>query len=234
MDASALATLALNLCPWADSNNVDSTSLYNYLNISYHEIENAIVQNIEEEYFYQELTGTLVANQWEYTNDVEIRGNTSGTNKVTKVEVDFDGTGNFIECEYTTADNIEQKRKAQSNLLPLYRIIDNSIEIYPTPTKAGTFRMRVVQNLVDLTNTTTSANIFNGKIHANNHVFIAYGAREYIFQHLWQQEMANNARNDFLVKLYGDWHHDIWLLGRLNNRTTWVMRSKEPNTSFFN
>lgn len=63
MDASALATLALNLCPGSDSNNVDSTSLYNYLNISYHEIENAIVQNIEEEYFYQELTGTLVANQ---------------------------------------------------------------------------------------------------------------------------------------------------------------------------
>ena len=53
--------------------------------------------------------------------------------------------------------------------------MDNSIEIFPTPYKSVTngIKQRVVQNLIDLTSGTAEADIFNGKIHVNNHYFIA-------------------------------------------------------------
>lgn len=236
MTWAELATLALKQVPWADSINVDSTSLYNYLNLSYHEIENAIVQNINEEYFYQEITFDIVANQWEYTEDVEIRGNTSGTNKVTSVEIDYNGSGTYREATITGADNISEKRTSSSTLYPLFRNIDRGIEIYPTPLQSVAWggRMRVVQNLIDITSGTTEANIFNGKIHKNNHTFIAFGARSYILQHLGRTEEAQVARQQFLTMLFGDGRQDIGLIWRLDNRTIGTMKSKEPNTSYFN
>jgi hypothetical protein len=93
--------------------------------------------------------------------------------------------------------------------------------------------MRVVQNLIDLTSGTTEANIFNGKIHANNHYFIALGAFEHIYRQRQLENDAVNARRVFLSKLYGDNQQDIGLLGRLNNRTVSTMTSSEPNTNKF-
>lgn len=93
--------------------------------------------------------------------------------------------------------------------------------------------MRVVQNLVDLTSTTTEANIFNGKIHANNHYFIALGTFEHIYRQRQLENDAVNARRVFLSKIYGDGQQDIGLLGRLNNRTVSTMTSSAPNTTKF-
>lgn len=82
--------------------NLNDTQLYRYMNISYHEIENAIVTNLNENFFWNEITGSLVANQGEYTNDQSISGNLSGTNKVIGVSIDNDGTGIFMPCIETT------------------------------------------------------------------------------------------------------------------------------------
>jgi hypothetical protein len=52
--------------------NVTDTQLYRFINISYHEIENAIVTNLNEDFFWNEMTFSLVANQAEYTLDTAI------------------------------------------------------------------------------------------------------------------------------------------------------------------
>lgn len=217
------------------STNVTDTQLYRFINISYHEIENAIVTDLNEDFFWNEMTFSIVANQAEYTLDTAIVGQTSGTNKILSVALDYNGNGSFVTAKLTTGDDLEQKRTGTSAQYPLYRVMDGSIEIFPTPITARTNggKMRVVQNLIDLTSGTTEANIFNGKIHANNHYFIALGAFEHIYRQRQLENDAVNARRVFLSKIYGDGQQDIGLLGRLNNRTVSTMNSSEPNTTKF-
>jgi hypothetical protein len=215
--------------------NVTDAQLYRAINISYHEIENAIVTNLNEDWFWNEIISSLMANQEEYTNDTLVVGNVSGTNKILAVSIDYTGNGNFTPATYTSSENIENKRLNSSEASPLYTIVDNSIIIFPKPKTAVTegLKMRVVQNLVDLTSGTTESNIFNGKIHTNNHYFIALGAFEHIYRQRQLENDAVNARRVFLSKIYGDGMQDIGLLGRLNNRTVSTMTSSEPNTTKF-
>jgi hypothetical protein len=191
--------------------NVTDTQLYRFINISYHEIENAIVTNLNEDFFWNEVTGSLVINQAEYTNDQSISGQISGTNKILSVAIDYDGDGQFVTAKLTTGDDLEYKRTASSSQYPMYRVMDNSIEIFPTPIKSVTngLKMRVIQNLVDLTSGTAESAIFNGKIHANNHYFIALGAFEHIYRQRQLESDAVNARKVFLSKIYGDGQQDI-------------------------
>ena len=42
-----------------NSTNVTDPQLYRYINISYHEIENAIVTNLNEDFFWNEIKGNL-------------------------------------------------------------------------------------------------------------------------------------------------------------------------------
>jgi len=42
-----------------NSQNVTDSQLYRYINISYHEIENAIVTNLNEDFFWNEIKGNL-------------------------------------------------------------------------------------------------------------------------------------------------------------------------------
>jgi hypothetical protein len=42
-----------------NSTNVTDSQLYRYINISYHEIENAIVTNLNEDFFWNEIKGDL-------------------------------------------------------------------------------------------------------------------------------------------------------------------------------
>lgn len=215
--------------------NITDTQLYRYLNISYHEIEDAIVQDLNEDFFWNELTFSLVAGQGEYTHDISEVGQLSGTKKLIGIAVDFNGTGDFIDCTKTTWEVIYDKRENQPSDSPLYRIMDNSVEIFPTPTKSVTNggKMQVVQNLKDLSSGTLETEIFNGKIHKNYHNLIAFGAMEHIYRQRKLENDAINARKVFLNKLYGDKVQDLGLIGRLDNRSVSSLYSKAPNTIRF-
>ena len=129
------------------------SQLYRYINISYHEIENAIVTNLNEDFFWNEIKGNLTLRQSEYTSDTAIVGNTSGTNKIISVAIDYNGNGQYVTATLTTGDDLEYKRSNTSGQYPLFRVMDNSIEIFPAPYKNVTngIKQRVVQNLIDLT-----------------------------------------------------------------------------------
>jgi len=217
------------------STNVTDTQLYRFINISYHEIENAIVTNLNEDFFWNEIKWNLTLWQSEYISDTAIVGNTSGTNKIISVALDYNDNGQYVTAQLTTGDNLEYKRSNTSGQYPLFRVMDNSIEIFPTPFKSVTngIKQRVVQNLIDLTSGTAEADIFNGKIHVNNHYFIALWAFEHVYRQRQLENDAVNARRVFLSKIYGDGQQDIGLLGRLNNRTVSTMNSSEPNTTKF-
>jgi hypothetical protein len=88
----------------------------------------------------------------------------------------------------------------------MFTIVDNSVLIFPKPINSvtGCGKMRVVQNLIDLTSSTAESAIFNGKIHANHHYFIALGAFEHIYRQRKLENDAITARKVFLSKIYGD------------------------------
>lgn len=216
--------------------NITDPQLYRYLNIAYHEIENAIVTDLNEDFFWNEMTFDLVNAQAEYAVfNTTVDGNTRGVNKVISLAVDFNWNGQFVDATITTGDDLESKRNGTSAQYPLFRVMDWSIEIFPTPNKAVTAggKIRVVQHLIDLTSGTTEANIYNGRIHPNYHYFIALGAMEHIYRQRKLENDSITARNVFLSKLYGDWWKDIGLLGMLGNRTISTMKSIEPNTIKF-
>jgi len=54
------------------TSNVTPSQLYRALNLSYHEIEHAIVTDLNEDFFWNEMTFSLVANQAEYTLDTAV------------------------------------------------------------------------------------------------------------------------------------------------------------------
>lgn len=83
--------------------NITDPQLYRYLNISYHEIENAIVTDLNEDFFWNEMTFSLVANQGEYTyNDITVVGQTRGINKILSLALDYNNNTQLVTAGLTT------------------------------------------------------------------------------------------------------------------------------------
>lgn len=66
MTPAQIITMARNLTK-AHSTNIDDTTMYQYLNIAYHRMENLIVDKVDEDYFWDIFTASTVADQNEYT-----------------------------------------------------------------------------------------------------------------------------------------------------------------------
>jgi hypothetical protein len=88
---------------------------------------------------------------------------------------------------------------------PIYTIQDNSVMIFPVPTATtiGDIKMYVIQNLIDITSSTAEADIFNGKIHKKYHPLIELGARQYGYERRQLKDDAEQARQKFMVELFG-------------------------------
>ena len=209
------------------STNYSDTLAVIDLNKSYHYIEDCITEVVWESYFYNEFTtDATVAGQKEYTMTPTIVWNLDWINKTLGVSIDY---GDW----YTKADKIDvnsleydvswyETNQPTSN--PIYTIQDNSIMIFPVPTATtiGTLRLYVVQNLIDITASTAEADIFNGKIHKKYHPLIELGARQYGYERRQLKEDAEQARQKFMVELFGGVNKEgikvPWMLNMLNTR----------------
>ena len=223
------ATLASELLAFTGTTNTnyDTVPRYIDLNKSYHFIEDCITEVVWESYFYQEFTSdATVAGQKEYTMTPTIVWNLDWINKTLGVSIDY---GDW----YTKADKIDVNsleydvswyETNQPTANPIYTIQDNSIMIFPVPTATtiGTLRLYVVQNLIDITASTAEADIFNGKIHKKYHPLIELGARQYGYERRQLKEDAEQARQKFMVELFGGVNKEgikvPWMLNMLNTR----------------
>jgi len=52
---------------YVKSTQMDDDELLTYLNLAYHDIENTIVSQVNEDFFYQQWKTNLIDNQNEYT-----------------------------------------------------------------------------------------------------------------------------------------------------------------------
>lgn len=185
-----------------DSINYTTADCVVDLNSSYHEIEDRIVKIVWEKYFWNRLDTTGVNTQSEYTFSSSTSGNLQWINKTYWVSIDYGGTGDFVKAIKQDSDLLDKDSSYyeinQSKQNPFYEIKDNSLFIYPAPTDGvSIIRHSVANGLIDLTSTTTEANIFNGKIQSKYHYIIALGAREYGFLRRNLQNEAQLAEAKF-------------------------------------
>lgn len=192
------------------------------LNKSYHYIEDLITQEVGESYFYQEfISDPLVSWQKEYTLPTNLSGNLDWVNKTLGVSIDY-GNG-YVKATKVDVNSLDKDvswyMEQQSTASPIYTIQDNSVMIFPvaTATTVWTYKLYVVQNLIDLTASTAETDVFNGKIHKKYHPLIALGAEEYCYIRRQQKQEAQEARNRFLSALF--WTGNIpWMLSMINTR----------------
>ncbi len=223
------ATLASELLAFTGTtnSNYDTVPRFIDLNKSYHFIEDCITEVVGESYFYNEfITNTTITKQKEYTIPDDITGNLDWVNKTLGVSIDY-GDG-YVKATKIDVNSLEYDvswyETNQPTTKPIYTIQDNSVMIFPVPTATtiGDIKMYVVQNLIDITASTAEADIFNGKIHKKYHPLIELGARQYGYERRQLKEDAEQARQKFMVELFGGVNKEgikvPWMLNLLNTR----------------
>lgn len=196
------------------------------LNKSYHFIEDLITQEVWESYFYQEFTSDpLVSWQKEYTLPTNLTGNLDWVNKTLGVSIDYWNW--YVKATKVDVNSLDKDvswyMEHQSTASPLYTIQDNSVMIFPvaTATTVWTYKLYVVQNLIDLTESTAETDVFNGKIHKKYHPLIALGAEQYCYARREQKDKAQEAETRFLGKLLWEnvnGKYIPWMMDLINTR----------------
>lgn len=229
------ATLITELrsATWTTVSNYDDTLALIDLNKSYHYIEDCITQEIGENYFYQEFIATTVVWQKEYTLPTNLIWNLDWVNKTLGVSINYgNGYTKATKVDVQSLDkDISWYEVHQPTTDPIYTIQDNSIMFFPVPVVAWTYRLYVVQNLIDITASTAESDVFNGKIHKKYHSIIALGAEQYSYIRRQLKQDAQEAETRFHGKLFWEYvngKYVPWMLDMLNTRTRWARIRQMP------
>lgn len=197
-----------------------------FANITYHELEECIRNDINEDYFYDYFTTDFVVNQNEYVLE-EQSGTNIGINKILSVGAKYLTT----DTEYAKINafwtgslwNTEDYLWAnQPRTAPFYTVKDNSVFIYPYPTETveDGLRVHASVNLMDLLSGGAETSV---KIPRNFHFVIGLGMKRYI----------NNTRSlDWTgISQNGDKDYELGkqrLIEYLKNRTLTPIEQDTP------
>lgn len=213
---ATIIELALNQT-YTNSAEISSTYLVEYLNNSYNDIYNFIVNNIDQYYFWQEWKTNLINWQKEY----EIDDVVERIYKLENVSVKSWDTY-YIAQVYNTSNFYNDKSvysDKQSYLNPLYEFKAKSIIIYPTP-KSNIFewlKISWIYRLPALEATATASDLFPWYNELQQFSELVYiGMMQYIFQSQGKTNERNDALNLFNSKL-----QDL--------RQALMVRNKQPN-----
>lgn len=201
---------------WTTTEQVTATKALRYANIVYHELEELVRNEIDEDYFYDYFTTDTVADQWEYVLE-EQTWLSKGITKIRSVEILFSDN----DTEYrkvrpfgsaSLSDSESKTAISQSQGDPFYIIKDNSIFIYPIPDEsvADWLRVHCSVNLLDLIAWSDEDTV---KIPRNFHYVIALWMKKYIAGYRGLDGTAKAW-----VDLYEQWKKSI--ISYLKNRTS--------------
>ena len=205
---------------------VGSTNALIFANIVYHELEECIRNDVNEDYFYDYFTTDFVANQNEYVLE-EQSGVNIGINKILSVGVKYTSTATTFSPVFpfwtgSLWETEEYLQVNQSSTSPFYTVKDNSLFIYPYPTTTVSDGLRVHAsiNLVDLLSWGAESTV---KFPRNFHFVIGLGMKRYI----------NNTRSldGTWIAQNGDKDYELWkqrLIEYLKNRTLIPMEQASP------
>lgn len=199
MNMQDILDLSRNLT-YKTSSQVPDDQLIQYSNINYKQLVRKIITDVNEDFFYEEWTTDLVSWQEEY-----IIPAVSSTNqwafKLLWIEVKYSDDSQYYKK--LTAETIASLGKSlwyykteQPTTEPFYRLAENSIFIYPTPTKDVTdwILLYWVKNAIDLETTAVEDDFILPKSYLH---LIAYWNMYHIYIANWELEKANVAKQNF-------------------------------------
>lgn len=189
MDVASIITLVRNQTG-VSSDNMSDTIITSYLNIAYHDLENAICDKVDEDYFRDIFETDTVQDQNEYVLQLT-NATTQGIKKINRVEVKRDTTDDYHTLltadslsNFNAVDSYAQVYQSTDNGKREYR--DGSVFIYPAPTVSVTdwLRIHAVKALIDLVAAWAETTVFpNHSALRQYHQVIALWAIPWIERH---------------------------------------------------
>ena len=183
---------------------LSDAELLSYINIAYHDLENAIQRYVKEDFFWNRYTTDVVANQWEYMLK-NPDWTTIGMKKLKRVEIKYWANDSFrTVVKADTLNNYNNSEDWLANYVnkstPIYTLSDNSVFLFPTPWENVTdwLVLYTINSLIDLTTSWTEADIFPWYWTLRDfHHTIAEWARQYVFKAKGQLNEKNDAKNEY-------------------------------------
>ena len=204
-----------------------------YLNIAYHDVENALIEWIGDDFFYEFIETDTVANQWEYPLPVS-SSSTAWFKKVLWVDMKW-ATNDVYHTKLNNAKNTEYKVSLDnlaSNLSQstgIFDIKDWSLFVYPTPLTSVTdwLKVQVIQNLADISSATAETSIFPWHTELRQrHYVIGLCMKWYIFAE--KGLFSEKQQSDVEARIELD-----KMLRSIANRYRGVTEWKLPDLSFY-
>lgn len=231
MTITQLIDLIRKQC-YVESNQMDDDELITYLNLAYHDIENTIVTNVNEDFFYQQWKTNMVDNQSEYTFEPS-SATALWFKKILQVEVKRTTDQEYYDkLEHENIQLFDSARDVlQASQAPwFYDLKDSSIFLYPTPDENVVDWLRVswVINLIDL-NDTDTAETFIFPDHSDLRQFIpmlAMGAKPYVYQARGLIDLKNDAKSEYA-------YAKKEMVKQLSNRDSAPMEQDLPNWDIY-
>jgi len=204
MNAQAIIDRALRLTH-TNSTDYTSTQSVEDLNLVYQEVVDTIVNEVDEDYFWDIAESNTVVWQSEYLAEtIWIAPDDLDIKKVNKVYIKYSASdtyytkANFLN-PWSLDKDTDWYKDNHSKSNPFFYIQDTSLFIYPAPTEAVTnwLKLYVIHTPADLTATSTESEI---EIPYQFHKVIATGMKQYIYASQWKINEKNDAINEFEIE----------------------------------
>ncbi len=203
-------------------------------NVIYHQIEDFIVSEIWEGFFWDILQPTTtVVWQSEYNFPTWLTWNFNSANKIEAISIKYTSTSSYVPARevnrqiYTQQNDLTVLATQQPVSDPIYFIADNSIFIYPTPLEAVTnwINWYGIKSLADITASTTDANMFNWKIPLKYYYMLSDWLAQFILATKVLKQESEIAKDIFEKKTLRSLINKLW------NRKTGIQLRQSPDLS---
>lgn len=189
---------------YVDSSQYTDAQALLHSNIIIHQIEDFIVQEIWERFFWDILSvDNTVINQNEYTLPTLSSGLFEWANKVEVVTIQYRTWWDFIKAREVNFETLEHDltwyNNYQSEADPIYFVADKSVFIYPSPKVAIEWAIKFywIKSLSDVTLATTDSDLFGWKIPTKYYYLISDWLEQFILRTQWKRQEAIQAKDRF-------------------------------------
>lgn len=233
MDLSAIFSMARDLWYVSNVDKYTDANLLKYANVVYHQLENKIVSDVNEDYFYEIWTTDLVAWQNEYTFEPST-ATAQGMKKLERLEIKWSVDDDYFkEVNPWTTNNTwyatDELEVKLDKLNAFFQIRDSSIFIFPKPTENvnNGLRLTSIVNLVDLTVNDTEILIFPQHSELRQyHPIIAFWIVPFIFRIQGKPNDAQIAQNYYEIESQK-------MIKEIRERYIAPVEAKLPNSYYY-
>lgn len=220
MKTSEILSLGRRLSFTNQSQVDDSTALL-YANITYHELTNNIISDINTDYYGKKWTiqTTPGVNKYDLPSDLNAIIRVEQTYVVWGIQYKYMSRETRISIPEYNLDEYWSKIPVSNNQ---YALFGDSFYVFPTPTESGNIDIYGIYAPSDLTLTPDST----PDLDSSYHHLISIGMKRYIFAERGLYNEKDNASAEFE-------REKEKMINTMNERVLSPIEKEQPNTSMF-